>query len=639
MSSPAPALAKANSKLVQAIQLRLHSLANGRQLQNTSSGDGANELPGGSVLRYNKIMNMHAKNGSFSEVLHVFVEMRHSGSCLPDAYSYPSVAKACSELSLLRIGRVVHAQTFVSALGYNPFVQNSLMSMYMRFGEKEVARKVFDVLEENKTAVSWNILINGYFKNRCPEIALAIFDEMIRCQVELESATVVSVLPACGWLKKLEVGRKVHMLVKEKGLDKKIEVCNALVDMYSKCGSMEEAKMVFDGMAERDVITWTSMINGYILNGDARGALDFCRAMQNMGIRPNFVTVALLLSACASLNDLVYGRCIHGLSVRLHLDSTVEVETSLIDMYAKCHHLNVSFEVLRRSSRKRIVPCNAVLSGCVHNNLAVKAVRFFKNMLSEGVRPDSSTLNCLLPAYSDLADLPPAENIHCFVMRLGFLSQVEVATCLMDIYSKCGVLESAHRIFNDVPTDAKDIFVWSVIIAGYGTHGHGQTAVSLFRQMVDSGIEPNEVTFTSVLHACSHAGLVDEGLNLFNLARRDFRARPNDSHYTCIVDLLGRAGRLEEAYDIVRTMPGAPSHAVWGALLGACVIHQQVELGELAAASLFQLEPENTGNYILLGKLYAAAGRWQDAETLRELMNDTGLRKESAYSLIGISSA
>ncbi|CAI0418950.1 unnamed protein product [Linum tenue] len=254
-------------------------------------------------------------------------------------------------------------------------------------------------------------------------------------------------------------------------------------------------------------------------------------------------------------------------------------------------------------------------------------------MLTEGVKPNGATMNCLLPAYASLADLQPARNVHCFITRLGFLSRVEVATCLIDIYSKCGSLESAQHIFNALPMVVKDIYIWSVIIAGYGMHGHAETAVSLFRQMVDSGIKPNEVTFTSVLHACSHAGLVDDGLYLFNLMQEDTRRSPNVDHYTCIIDLLGRAGRLEEAYDIITTMPSAPSHAVWGALLGACVIHQKVELGELAAQSLFQLEPENTGNYILLAKLYAAVGRWKDAEALRDVMNDIGLRKEAAYSL------
>ncbi|CAI0418959.1 unnamed protein product [Linum tenue] len=200
------------------------------------------------------------------------------------------------------------------------------------------------------------------------------------------------------------------------------------------------------------------------------------------------------------------------------------------------------------------------------------------------------------------------------------------------MYMNCGEKAVARKVFDLF--DEKAVVSWNTLINGYFKNGCSATALVIFDEMMRCrGIKPNEVTFTSVLHACSHAGLVDDGLYLFNLMQEDTRRSPNVDHYTCIIDLLGRAGRLEEAYDIITTMPSAPSHAVWGALLGACVIHQKVELGELAAQSLFQLEPENTGNYILLAKLYAAVGRWKDAEALRDVMNDIGLRKEAAYSL------
>uniref|UniRef100_A0A2P2IH87 Pentatricopeptide repeat-containing protein n=1 Tax=Rhizophora mucronata TaxID=61149 RepID=A0A2P2IH87_RHIMU len=238
--------------------------------------------------------------------------------------------------------------------------------------------------------------------------------------------------------------------------------------------------------------------------------------------------------------------------------------------------------------------------------------------------------------HFSLADLQPAMNMHCYLTKSGFLSIIEIATCLIDIYSKCGSLESAHKIFNAIPVDFKDIFVWSVIIAGYGMHGHGEIAVSLFRQMVQAGVKPNEITLTSLFHACSHAGLVDAGLSLFKLMLKDNKTSPRVDHYACIVDLLGRAGRLDEAYDLIRTMPSMPSHAFWGALLGACVIHGNVELGEIAARWLFDLEPENTGNYVLLAKLYAAVGRWKDAENVRHLMDDIGLCKAPAHSVIEI---
>ncbi|EEF36274.1 pentatricopeptide repeat-containing protein, putative [Ricinus communis] len=419
----------------------------------------------------------------YFDALKVYSEMLRSGYCFPDNYTYPVVIKACSELGLIELGKMIHGQTV-----------------------KEAAERIFDVMKE-RSVISWNIMINGYFKNGCAEKALMVFNQMVDLGVEIDCASVVSVLPACGHLKELEMGRRVHATVEDKDLGNKIAARNALIDMYAKCGSMAEARLVFDGMDERDVISWTSMINGYILNGDEKSALTLFRTMQMERIIPSSVTIASVLSACINLKD---GRCFHGWTMRQNLDSEIIVETSLIDMYAKCNRVDLSYGVLRRTSGERTAPWNAMLSGCIHNDLATEAITLFKQMLLKKVEPDGATFNSLLPAYAILADLLPAKNIHCYLKKTGFLSGLEVATCLIDIYSKCGSLESAHRIFNAIPIGVRDIFAWSVIISGYGMHGHGETAVSLFRQMVQSGVRPNEVTFTSILHACSHAGLVDE---------------------------------------------------------------------------------------------------------------------------------
>uniref|UniRef100_A0A2N9I9B6 Pentacotripeptide-repeat region of PRORP domain-containing protein n=1 Tax=Fagus sylvatica TaxID=28930 RepID=A0A2N9I9B6_FAGSY len=593
------------------------------------------EMPDRSSFFYNTVMRMYIQNGVPYEALCVFVEMLSSRQCWPDNFTYPIVIKACADLSLLSIGVVVHGKTLKAGLDLDTFVQNSLLSMYMNCGEKEEARRVFDTMWE-RSVVSWNTLINGYLRNGCAKEAMMVFSWMMEEGMEPDCATMVSVLPACGYLKDLVSGRRVHALVEDKGLGKKIVARNALVDMYAKCGSMDEARLVVDKMGERDVITWTTMINGYILNGDARSALALCQLMHFDGVKPNSVSIASLLSACGSLCSFEYGRCFHGWAIRQKLESDVMVETALIDMYAKCKKIYLSFRVFAKTTKKRTVPWNAILSGCIHNGLAREGIEFFKQMLMDTVQPNDATLNSLLPAYSILADLQQATNIHSYLVRSGFLSSIEVATGLIDIYSKCGSLESAYKVFSGVPEKGKDIVLWSVIIASYGVHGHGEIAISLFNQMIQSGVKPNEVTFTSVLHACSHAGLVDNGLNLFKFMLENHKMSPCPDHYTCLVDLLGRAGRLDEAYDLIRTMPFKPNHAVWGALLGACVIHENVELGEVAAKWLFELEPENTGNYILMAKIYAAVGRWKDAKNVRHMMNEIGLRKKVAHSLVEV---
>lgn len=593
------------------------------------------EMSERSSFLYNTVMKMYAQNGASHDSLKMFLGMLRLGEYNPDNYTYPIVIKACTDLAWRKLGIALHGRVLITGFDMDTFVGNCLIAMYMNFGEVKAARKVFDAMWEH-SVVSWNTLISGYFKNAYAKEALVVFDWMLKSGVEPDCASVVSVLPACGYLKEIEMGRMIHELVAGGRLGKNIAAWNALVDMYVKCGSVNEARLVFDRMSERDVVTWTSMINGYALNGDVRNALGLFQLMQFEGVRPNSLTIGSLLSACSSLYYLKHGRSLHAWTIKQNLECEVIVETALIDMYAKCNLVKLSFQVFARTSKKKTVPWNAILAGFVHNGLARKAVELFRQMLVEVVEPNDATLNSLLPAYAILADLQQAMNIHCYLIRYGFLSVVEVSTGLIDIYSKCGSLESAHKIFSEIPIKDKDIVVWSVIIAGYGMHGHGETAVSLFKEMVQSGVQPNEVTFTSALHACSHGGLLDEGLDLFNFMLENHQTCSRADHYTCIVDLLGRAGRLDEAYDLIRTMPLKPTHAVWGALLGACVIHGNVELGEVAAKWLFELEPENPGNYVLLSKLYSAVRRWKDAENVRDVMDEKGLRKAPAHSLIEV---
>lgn len=581
------------------------------------------------------MMRMYVQIGRPLDALNLFVEMLNLGRTLPDKFTYPIAIKACGDLSLFDVGVGLHGQTFKYGFDSDTFVQNTLLAMYMNAGEKEAAQVVFDLMQE-RTVISWNTMINGYIRNNCAEDALSIYDRMMNVGVEPDCATMVSVLPACGLLKNVQLGREVHTFVQDKGFWGNMAVRNALLDMYVKCGLLKEARLIVSRMDEKDVVTWTTLINGYILNGDARSALMLCRMMQSEGVKPNTVSISSLLSACGSLGYLKHGKCLHAWAIRQKLESEVIVETALIDMYAKCNRGNLSYKVFVGTSKKRTAPWNALLSGFIQNRLAREAIKLFKQMLLKDVQPDNVTFNSLLPAYAILADLVQAMNIHCYLIRSGFLYRLEVASILVDIYSKCGSLGYAHQIFNIIPLKDKDIIIWSAIISAYGKHGHGKMAVTLFNQMVQSGVNPNQVTFTTVLHACSHAGLVDEGLSLFNFMLKQHQIIPQVDHYTCIIDLLGRAGRLNDAYNLIRTIPITPNHAVWGALLGACVIHENVELGEVAAWWTFELEPENTGNYVLLAKLYAAVGRWRDAEKVRDMVNEVGLRKKPAHSLVEI---
>lgn len=591
------------------------------------------ELPKRTSRLFSIMIKLYTQLGLAFDAISLFVAML--GEVRIDKLTYPFVIKACGDSSRVRAGGVVHGLVVVNGFVGDVFVGNSLLAMYMNCGKKERARLFFDSMGE-RSVVSWNTMISGYVQNGCARDALMVFREMVDGGVEVDLVTLISVLPACGYLKDYEAAKLVHLVAEERGFGSKLHVRNALVNVYVKCGRVDEARVIFDDMNVRDVVTWTTMINGFILNGDFESALDLFPMMLLDGVKPNAFTLACLLSACVGSQHLKCGKGFHGWAMRHNLESDVNVQTALIDMYAKCNSVHVSFRVFGNTSKKRVVPWNAVLSGCIRNGLEREAVVLFSEMLSEGIEPNEATLKSLLPAYSTLANLQQAKNLHSYLKKSGFLTRLEVATALVDLYSKCGNLEDAYMIFNGIPSSDKDIILWSVVIAGYGMHGHGEIALTLFNQMVQSGVAPNEVTFTSALHACSHAGLVDEGLSLFKFMLKFQKSIPKADHYTCIVDLLGRAGRLEEAHELIRTMPFQPNHAVWGALLGACVIHENVELGEIAADWLFKLEPGNTGNYVLLGKIYSAAGRWKDAENIRYKMNGIGLIKLPSNSLVEV---
>ncbi|XP_039137885.1 pentatricopeptide repeat-containing protein At5g39350 [Dioscorea cayenensis subsp. rotundata] len=588
------------------------------------------QIPQRTTFLYNTLIRAHVQSQHHLIAIHLFSQMISSGF-RPDNFTFPFVFKACGDVPLFKMGLQVHCKAFVSGFLSNEVVQNCLIAMYMNCGEKEVGSVVFEGMN-NRSVVSWNTMIAGLFQNGCAAEALMVFDRMVGDGVKVDEATVVSVLPACAVVKDLETGRRVHVLVDERGFGEYAPVRNSLIDMYAKCGNLGEARRLFDdGNWRKDVVSWTAMIGGCVLNGCVSEALHFGVRMQFSGIKPNLVTMASLLSACSSALFINYGKCLHGLCIRLRLKDDIVVETALIDMYANCGNMNFSARVFETCSR-RTATWNAVVSGFAHNKHAITAIKHFKLMLAESVQPDQATIASVLPAYSDSADMNQALNLHCFLTKTGFLRSTETTTGLVDAYAKTGCLDAAKELFEGLNT--KDYVAWSAIISGYGKHGHAKMAISLLERMIEAGIEPNKVTFTSVLYSCSHAGLVDEGVHIFQQMLQAHQVKPSLDHYACVVDLIGRAGKLEEAYGLIKRMPYEPNQAVWGALLGACVVHENVELGELAAKHLFEIEPENTGNYVLLGNVYAAVGRWEDAESVRSLLNSRGLRKAPGCSSV-----
>eukprot|EP01018_Ginkgo_biloba_P019271 Gb_14392 [translate_table: standard] len=462
---------------------------------------------------------------------------------------------------------------------------------------------------------------------------------MLLQNVKPNPFTMVSILPACVHLSSVQQGKRVttviHGYITRSGFGSDIVVRNSLVAIYAKCDSLEVARLYFDKMSERDMISWSAMIAGYAQNGHANEALTLFFKMQLQDIKPDPFTIASVLSACANLSALQQGKRIHSYIIRSGIQSDVVVPTALIDMYAKCRTIHIARQLFDQMSKKNIVSWNSMISGYAQNGHMNEALVLFNELQLQDIKPDSVTMVAVLQSYAHLSTLQQGKQIHGCIIRSGFDSDIVVGTSLIDMYAKCGSIDIARKLFDKMLI--KNLVSWNVMIAGYGMHGHGEDALALFLQMQQKGIKPDHITFVSVLSACSHAGLVDEGWQYFYCMSRDYSIAPRVEHYACMVDLLGRSGLLDEAYEFITKMPLEPNATVWGALLGACRIHCNIVLGEHVAEHLFELEPENAGFYVLLSNIYGKAGRWDDVAKVRRMMKNRRLKKPPGCSLIEIN--
>eukprot|EP01018_Ginkgo_biloba_P018625 Gb_23678 [translate_table: standard] len=442
---------------------------------------------------------------------------------------------------------------------------------------------------------------------------------------------VASLLQACTNIKQLE---QIHAHIFRSAQDHNVFLATKLVRLYAMFNSIDNARLVFNRVQKQNFFLWNEMIRGYAMNEPYEEALVLYYQMQQTGIQPNNFTFSFVLKACAGMSALEEGKAIHDHIARSPFKSNVFVLTALIDMYAKCGSVEIARQLFDRLSRRDVVAWSAMIAGYAQNGYADEALALFHQMQVGNVKPNSVTMVSVLTACAQLGALQQGKWIHEYIVRRGFESDVIVGTALIDMYVKCGSVEIARHMFDKMPE--RNVFTWSAMIVGYGMNGYGKDALELFGQMLQTGMKPNDITFIGVLYACSHAGLVNEGWQYFDCTRRDYGITPSEEHYACMVDLLGRAGHLEKARVFIENMPVEPGPSVWGALLGACRIHCNTELGEHVAERLFELQPENTGFYVLLSNIYAAAGRWDDVERVRAMMRDRGLKKPPGLSLIEV---
>lgn len=580
------------------------------------------------IYTWNSIVSAYVRSGRFREAIGCFYHFMLTSDLRPDFYTFPPVLKACGNLV---DGKKIHCWVLKLGFEWDVFVAASLIHMYSRFGFVSIARKLFNDMPF-KDMGSWNAMISGCCQNGNAAEALDVLNEMKLEGEKMDPVTVSSLLTVCAQSNDLLSGMLIHLYVIKHGLEFDVFVSNALINLYAKFCILDHAQKVFDLMKVRDLVSWNSIIAAYEQNDDPITAFGFYKKMQQIGILPDSLTVLSLASIIAQLSDGQKSRSVHGFILRRGwLMEDVVIGNAVVDMYAKLGNIDSARIVFEGLPIRDVISWNTLITGYAQNGLASEAVEVYDMMKEcKEVTPNQGTWVSILPAYSHLGALQQGMKVHGRVIKNCLYKDVFVGTCLIDMYGKCGRLDDAMSLFYEVPRSSS--VPWNAMVSCHGIHGHGDKALELFKRMLVEGVKPDHVTFVSLLSACSHSGLVDEGQHFFHAMQKGYGIKPSLKHYGCVVDLLGRAGHLGKAYNFIKNMPVQPDASIWGALLGACRIHGNVELGKFASESLFELEKENVGYYVLLSNIYANFGKWEGVDKVRSLARDRGLRKTPGWS-------
>ncbi|KAA8522699.1 hypothetical protein F0562_009139 [Nyssa sinensis] len=482
---------------------------------------------------------------------------------------------------------------------------------------------------------AFNVMIRGLTSTwQKFGLSLEFYYQMKFSGIKPNNFTYPFLFIACANLLALEHGRIAHSMVFKNGLNVDGHVCHSLITMYSRCGELGYARKVFDEIRERDLVSWNSMISGYSKMGFAGEAVALFGKMRDEGFEPDEMTLVSILGACGDLGDSNLGRWIEGFVVDSGMELNSYVGSALIDMYGKCGDLTSARGIFDRMTKKDVVTWNAMITGYAQNGFSDEAILLFNGLKETGVNPDKITLIGVLSACASIGALDYGKWVDAYASQRGLQHDIYVATALIDMYAKCGSMDDALRVFENMPL--KNEVSWNAMISALAFHGQAREALLLFKSMPREGgaVQPNDVTFVGVLSACVHAGLVDEGRQLFDLMSSSFGLVPKIEHYSCMVDLLARAGKLYEAWDFIEKMPEMPDEVVLGALLGACHKLRNVDVSERVMQLLLEMEPSNSGNYVLSSKIFANLKRWDDSARMRVLMRQRGVTKTPGCSWI-----
>ncbi|KAI5321907.1 PREDICTED: pentatricopeptide [Prunus dulcis] len=564
--------------------------------------------------------------------LELLAQLQQGGSS-PTPQTLNKIISSCATSTSLDLGIRLHAVVIKLGFCSNIYICSALVDMFGKCGSLANAQKQFDEMSD-RNVVTWNSLISGYLQAELPKRAIGLFLEMLKVGVVPTPFSLSGALVGCSQLEAEELGAQVHGLSLKTGLCYNVVVGTGLIDMYSKCCSVNDSRRVFNQMPERNVITWTSMVTGYAQNGQSDEAMILAREMLRLGLKPNYVTYNSLLSSFSSPDFWDHCRQIHCRIMKEGFEFNVYIVVTLLTIYSDCSNSLEDFQKL--CSCVAIwdqISWNAVIAGFSNIGSCEEALKCFSDMRQARVATNFFTFASILRAVGTLSDLEAGKKIHALIFKSGQASNFCVQNGLVSMYARCGAIHDSKWVFTLM--NEHDVVSWNSLLAGYAHHGFGLETVELFEQMRRAGVKPDNTTFLIVLTACSHVGLVHQGLMYFDLMRNDdLLEPPRMEHYATVVDLFGRAGNLHEAQAFVDSMPIEPGPSVYKALLSACKVHGNKEIALRSAKKLQELWPNDPATYILLSNVLVTGGCWDDAAGVRKLMYDRGIRKTPGHSWI-----
>ncbi|XP_021278910.1 pentatricopeptide repeat-containing protein At4g14170-like [Herrania umbratica] len=583
------------------------------------------------VVSWNTVLGVVSINGIYLEALNLFSQMNLNSGIRPNMVTFVSLLPVCGGVGDDGLVRQIHGTVVKVGLEFEVGIGNALVDAYGKCRNAKDSERVFDEMVE-KNVVSWNARITSLAYMGLNKDALDMFRLMMKVGLTPDSITISSMIPVLVELEYFNLAKEIHGFSLRIAIEHDVFISNSLIDMYAKLGHSSAASNVFQQMKLRNIVSWNVMVANFAQNRLELAAIELLREMQTHGEFPDSITLTNVLPACGRVGFLQNGKEIHGRTIRLGSNFDLFVSNALTDMYAKCGYLNLA-ENCFKTSLKDEISYNILIAGYSQTSDWSKSVSLFSEMGLIGIKRDVVSFVGVISASANQAAFKQGKEIHGLAVRKHAHTHLFVANSLLDFYVKCGRIDLASKVFDQI--QYKDVASWNTMLLGYGMLGQLNIAISLFEAMRKDGIEYDSVSYIAILSACSHGGLVEKGREYFEEMKAQ-KIKPTHMHYACMVDLLGRAGLLQEAAELIKSLSITPDANIWGALLGACRIFGNVELGCWAAENLFKLKPQHSGYYTILSNLFAEAGKWDDANRIRELMKLRGARKNPGCSWVHI---